>query len=150
MQCLQYYRCQRRHLKLRETQVDIYASVSVPGCTASRGEDSYFTTSHWFYCAFDSDHYHDGFIVPEIWQTKSRKWLGVTQGDLERHVVERVRENCVCECVTRTGEGEGRGQIWIHCMIKILDRAGCLNLKLYADFWEVRSKCFFSVSVLTV
>lgn len=68
----------------------------VPGCTASRGEDSYFAPSHWFYCAFDSDHYHDGFIVPEIWQTKSRKWLGVTQGDLERHVVERVRENCVC------------------------------------------------------
>lgn len=99
MQCLQYYRCQRRHLKLRETQVDFYASVSVPGCTASRGEDSYFTPSHWFYCAFDSDHYHDDFIVPEIWQTKSRKWLGVTQGDLERHVVERVRENCVCVSV---------------------------------------------------
>lgn len=35
-------------------------------------------------------------------------------------------------------------------MIKILDRAGCLNLKIYAEFWEVRFKCFVSISVLTV
>lgn len=91
-----------------------YASATVPGCTASRGEDSYFTPSHWAYCAFDSDHYHDGFIVPGIWQTKSRKWLGVTQG-IWGGMWQRVGEKgCVCVCVCHrdkemeTSEDRGR------------------------------------------
>lgn len=75
----------------------------VPGCTASRGEASNFT----HYCAFDSDHYHDGFIVPGIWQTKSRKWLGVTQG-IWRGMWGRALENTLC--VSRGAEGGGRSQ----------------------------------------
>lgn len=49
-------------------------------CLQRRGLSLHPSSAFWVYCAFDWDHYHDGFIVPGIWQTKSRKWLRVTQG----------------------------------------------------------------------
>lgn len=70
--------------------------------------------SHWLYCAFDSDHYHGGFIVLGIWQTKSRKWLGVTQG-IWRGMWGRVPEKG-CEC----HQDRGGRQTSIYCMFQCL------------------------------
>lgn len=90
----------------------------VSGCAASRGEDSSFNPSHWLYCAFDSlDHYHDGFIVPGIWQTKSRKWLGVTQGIWRGMGGGGAPErDCVSPGEGRGGEG-GQGAFTVYLSV---------------------------------
>lgn len=99
-----------------------YVVVLVPGCRVSR-EESYFTRSHCIYCAFDLDHYHDGFIVPGIWQTKSRKWPGVTQG-IRGGMWWRVAEKlCVCvftrACVLPPTKEDRKENRWQLCRFPI-------------------------------
>lgn len=68
--------------------------------------------SHWLYCAFDLDRYHDSFIVPGIWQTKGRKWLGVTQGIWRGMWGRAAEKGCVCH-QDRGGRGARYAAIYV-------------------------------------